>query len=78
MEPLMKQFLDQEATPYVRKLLRDSISVRSSSEMRKRFEFNCFEILLDFESNTVLIEDVMDVGPSGTLRVDMAEFAKCL
>jgi hypothetical protein len=73
---LLEQFLREECTPYVRQLLEQALG--ATSPPSKRFEFNRFELTINREEGTVLIEDALDVTDAGTSRVPLAEFAAAL
>jgi hypothetical protein len=44
----------------------------------RRYEFNRFEIALDFDEGNVIIEDVLDASEAGAQRVSIAEFSAAL
>jgi len=71
MSSLFAQFLRWECTPYVRGLLREALRRR----IPKTFEFNRFDISIDHESQTVLLEDVLDATDAGKERIPLAELA---
>jgi hypothetical protein len=76
MNLLVKQFLAEEAGPSVQKLIVDAVGEcrEKSDEVQKRFEFNRFEITIDFLKSTVLIEDVLDSGASGETSLPLDKF----
>jgi hypothetical protein len=80
MNSVLQRFLAEEASPYVRKLIADAMSEHGArpAEVQKRFEFNCFEVTLDFAGNAALIEDVLDPDVSGSFRLQLDEFLRCL
>jgi acetyl/propionyl-CoA carboxylase alpha subunit len=80
MKLLLKQFLEQEATPYVRKLIFETVikHAEKPEEIIRRFEFNRFEITLNFSDRSVLIEDVLESGPHGEMMIEMDEFMRAL
>lgn len=80
MAVLMEQFVAEEATPYVRKLIFDEISQRQGNldEAKTRFEFNRFELTIDYASEVVVIEDVLDVSPAGEEQVSLSDFMRAL
>lgn len=73
---LLKQFIEEECTPYVCRLLKEALEV--STPPSKRFEFNRFEVTIDHENNVVLVEDILDATDAGVLRVPLEEFATAL
>jgi len=73
---LVSEFIAQEATDYVRGLLRDAI--QDSGNSSRRFEFNRFEVTIDHEQGVVLVEDVLDAGETGMQSVPIKEFSRLL
>jgi hypothetical protein len=73
---LLEEFLAQECTPHVRRLLADAIADTLTSH--HRFEFNRFEVTIDRNSNEVVLEDVLDTSPAGVNRLSLARFAAVL
>jgi len=73
---LLEQFLKEECTPCVRGLLKEVLGAATLAV--KRFEFNRFEVTINREDDTVLIEDVLDASAAGSLRVQLTEFAAAL
>jgi hypothetical protein len=55
MNSVLEQFLAEEASPCVCKLIADAVSEHSTraAEVQKRFEFNRFEVSLDFAGNAL-------------------------
>lgn len=80
MESLLEHFLREEATSYVRGLIVDAVHEhdKRSTEAQKKFEFNRFEVTLDFIGDIALIEDVLDPASSGEVRLQLGEFISCL
>lgn len=78
MKSLLEQFVSEEGSPHVRMLIAEAVSrhEREPTEIQKRFEFNRFEITLDVADKSVFIEDVLDPGGSGELRVGLDEFLR--
>lgn len=58
MGDLLEQFLTEECTEYVRRLLESAIT--DSAMPRPHFEFNRFEVTIDREAEIVVLEDVLD------------------
>ena len=73
---LLKQFIEEEGTPYVCHLLKGALEVSTSPS--KRFEFNRFEGTIDHERYMVLVDDILDATDAGVLRVPLEEFATAL
>jgi len=81
MTSLLEQFAEEDATPYVRGLLLEAIRERESNPAREltHFNFNRFDITLDFVSGTVLIEDELNFNPVGNeARLPLTEFVRYL
>jgi hypothetical protein len=75
-ESLLDQFLAEECTPYVRRLLEEALA--DTSSQRHHFEFNRFEVTFERETDIAILEDVLDTTPAGTQRVPLAELASAL
>lgn len=77
---LLEQFLIEECTPYVRELVRGALEAGRAGRgpLRKRFEFNRFEVTFDLDEGVVLIEDVLNPSDAGAQRVPMEEFSAAL
>lgn len=73
---LLEEFLAQECTPHVRRLLVDAIA--DTLTAYHRFEFNRFEVTIDRNSNEVVIEDVLDTSPEGVNRLSIVRFTAAL
>ncbi len=76
MGDLLEQFITQECTAYVRRLLEDAIA--DSATPRPHFEFNRFEITIERQANIVVLEDVLDATEAGVRRVPLSEFTDAL
>lgn len=76
MNSMLKQFLAEEAVPYVRKLIFDAVDEREKNpgEFQKRFDFNRFDVSLDYAKSTVSIKDVLDSEASGEITLSLKEF----
>jgi hypothetical protein len=73
---LLEQFITQECTAHVRRLLEGAIA--DSAAPRPHFEFNRFEITIQREANIVVLEDVLDATEAGGRHVPLAEFTAAL
>jgi hypothetical protein len=73
---LLEEFLNEECTPYVRRLLEEALA--DATAHCRRFEFNRFEITVDRQKGVVLIEDVLDGSDTGLLQVPLSEFIAAL
>lgn len=68
---LLEQFLREECTPHVRRLLCEA---RGASTPRREFEFNRFNLILDGDAGCVTITDELDTSPAGAVDVPLDEF----
>lgn len=77
---LLDQFLAEECTREIRGLIQTGLEdgIRGTGPRKRRFEFNRFELMLDFDSGEVLLEDVLDAGDSGAQRIPIAEFTAAI
>jgi hypothetical protein len=73
---LLEQFLKDECTPYVRRLLEDALKATAPSS--STFEFNCFKITVNRAQSAVLIEDDLDATEAGLSRVPVSVFVAAL
>lgn len=73
---LLDQFLSEECTPHVRRLLEEAIA--NAALRRARFEFNRFEVTVAGADNAVIVEDVLDATEMGAQTVPISEFAQAL
>lgn len=78
MEFLFESFMSNEFSPYVHKLIFDAVrehEARPELELQS-FEFNVFDVKLDFVNQTAVLQDVLD--PNGTLQLPLDEFLRRL
>jgi hypothetical protein len=73
---LLDRFLEYEATDFVINRLGEAL--REPLPQIRHFNFNIFDITIDHELGTVVIEDDLDVTEAGTLVVSIAEFITAL
>jgi hypothetical protein len=73
---LIERFVDQELDDSVRSILKDAFDERMRSEgvLLREFEFNCFDVALDFEKGIVTLHDVLSAGGSSSLDLAMSDF----
>lgn len=76
MNNLLEQFITQECTAYVRRMLENAIA--DSATPRPHFAFNHFEITIDRIANIVVIEDALDATEEGVRNVPLEEFAAAI
>lgn len=76
-QELLQRFLNEEATTHVRQLLLRHISDcrAGASQGQRTFEFNQFNVTIDCESSTAIIEDELNVSPSGETSLSLEQFA---
>jgi hypothetical protein len=76
---LLAQFAREELTPGVRQLLKQALARgREGTKLLDAFEFNRFNVVLDFERRTAVAEDDLDVSPAGTVEIRLPEFERLL
>jgi len=73
---LLEQFLKEEANPHVCRLILGAVhdQKKHPDEVQRKFEFNRFDLTLDFISNVALIEDILDPLSNGEVRLQLDEF----
>ncbi len=73
---LIERFIDQELDDSIRSILKDAFDerMRSESVLLSEFEFNCFDVALDFEKDIVMLQDVLSAGGSSSLDIPMCDF----
>jgi hypothetical protein len=69
LDPIVARFLSLEATPHVRALLLSAMAEanESSSIEKRNFEFNVFDVEVNFAASTVTIADVLSANVESTL-----------
>jgi len=70
----VRRFFVEECTDHVRVLLRREIDSRTAGV--RRFTFNVFDVVLDFNVGTVTIEDVLK--PNSAASLSLADFSRML
>lgn len=68
---LLEQFLREECTPAVRALICGAASAAGAGLASRQFEFNRFNLVLDFEAGVAVLDDELDTGPAGSMRMPM-------
>ncbi|WP_458130790.1 hypothetical protein [Pseudomonas sp. R3-41] len=73
---LIERFVAQELDDSVRSILKNALDERmcSKSVLFREFEFNCFEVSLDFEKGIVKLQDVLSAGESSFLDIPIGDF----
>ncbi|WP_428032605.1 hypothetical protein [Ancylobacter sp.] len=70
-------FLREEVTPYVKKLLCSKINNRTTMIIDK-IGLNKYDITIDFEKNTVLIEEITFIEFAEVREMSISEFLEML
>ncbi|MCA5974611.1 hypothetical protein B1F69_24785 [Pseudomonas syringae] len=73
---LIERFVAQELDDSVRSILKDAFDERmcSKSVLLREFEFNCFDVSLDFEKDIVTLQDALSAGESSFLDIPIRDF----
>lgn len=73
---LMEQFIAQELDASVRSVLNGAIAERAGSDnvLIREFEFNCFDVVLDFEKGVVRLQDALSSGDESYIELLLSDF----
>ena len=73
---IIERFVALELDDSVRSILKDAFDERicSKSVLFREFEFNCFDVSLDFEKGIVTLQDVLSAGESSFLDIPIRDF----
>jgi hypothetical protein len=71
---LLDRLFDEEITQRDRTKFLEALASQSSG--KRSFNFNVFNVILDFDSQTVIVEDVLESDVSMTVSID--EFGRRL
>ena len=73
---LIERFIGQELDDSVRSILKGAFDDRMCSEgvLFREFEFNCFEVSMNFEKGIVTLQDVLSAGHSSFLNMPIRDF----
>jgi hypothetical protein len=74
---LLNAFLEQELNDSVREVLAAAVteSIRPGAQVAIRsFEFNCFDVVLDFECGTATLGDVLSSGADSEQKMSLPFF----
>ena len=73
---LIERFVDQELDDSVRSILKGAFDERMCSEgvLSRDFEFNCFDIYMDFEKGIVTLQDALSAGENSFLDIPIRDF----
>jgi hypothetical protein len=77
---LLDIFLSEDGDAHARRKLLDSIREQrtTGAPLVREFNFNRFNVTLDFETKQVSLQDDMTTGPEGECRFGLEEFEKAL
>lgn len=76
MDDLLEQFIREECSADVRRMLHDALADRAATYAH--FDFNRFEITIDRAQDVVVLADVLDATPAGVQRVPIDAFVEAL
>lgn len=73
---LMEQFIAQELNASVRSVLNGALDERARSDdvLLREFEFNCFDVVLDFERGVVRLQDALSSGVESSTELPLPDF----
>lgn len=73
---LMERFIIQELDDSIRSVLKYALDERANSKsvLLRDFEFNCFDVILNFEKSIVTLQDVLSSGEDSTFDMPMPDF----
>ncbi|MEX5554671.1 hypothetical protein [Pseudomonas pergaminensis] len=73
---VIERFVQQELDAHVRGVLQGAIDEKRSSEnvYKREFEFNSFDVVLDFSRARVIVQDVLIAGEDGDQEISMSDF----
>jgi hypothetical protein len=77
---LMREFIEEECGTAIRHQLLAEIGKHGATkaEVLREFNYNRFNVYLDFERQEARIQDELDVSNEGTCSMSLAEFAAAL
>ena len=76
---LLEQFVREELNAGVRQFLKEAlVRGRDGAKLADAFEFNRFNVVLDFERRVGVVEDDLDVSPTGSVEIPLPEFERLL
>lgn len=73
---LVQRFVEQELNSSVRSTLGAALQERAESKnvLTRYFEFNCFDVSLDFENGVVTLQDVLSSGADSSVEIPISNF----
>jgi len=76
---LIDQFVRDELSVGVRHLLKEALQRgHDGSRLRDEFEFNRFNVVLDFARRIAVVQDDLDISCAGSVEIPLAEFERLL
>lgn len=80
MHSLLRQFLAQDCDSQVRQKLLAEINSHGAvrTDVVREFNFNRFNVYLDFQNGSVRVEDELDTTEAGSCYMPIADFARAL
>lgn len=75
---LLSLFLSLDGDAYVRSLLLAAIRDNAQSESAETFNFNVFDVTLDYGRKKAIVAGVLTVGENATIELGIEEFAATL
>jgi hypothetical protein len=78
--PLLDVFLQEECDEFTRNLLLDEIEKQRQNSIceKREFEFNVFNIEIDFVKQIVKVEDDLDASDESTVAITLDKFCDLL
>ncbi|MDD9950628.1 MAG: hypothetical protein OXT67_03590 [Zetaproteobacteria bacterium] len=73
-EILINAFLDEDGDEYTRAMLMDCIQKNRGKAYRREFNFNQFNVILDFKAETSVIRDEFETGEEGEIKMSLKQF----
>lgn len=73
---LLDSFLIEECIPSIREMLLAQIRDCRGTSVVRAHTFNRFNLRLDFESGSVLIEDDLEPGIEGEYQLSLSDFRR--
>lgn len=73
---VIEQFVAQELSSHVRKVLREALQQRADSDkvLARQCEFNCFDVEFDFLKGVVVVQDILDSGEESSVEMPIPDF----
>lgn len=73
---VIERFVQQELDDHVRGALQGAIDEKRGSEnvYKREFEFNSFDVVLDFSRGVAIVQDVLIAGEDGDQEISMSAF----